>query len=103
MAFGGRYITCGLYNQHLEYTSRSCASIPKLDRSTIAMILMKNLTIMGNCIGTTADLENALCDYSNGRLNVVIDSVFRGTQVAEFFERSFSAPDRLGKVVYRFE
>ena len=57
---------------------------------------------MGNCLGTTEDLKNALQDYASGDLKVIIDSVFTGNQVGAFFDRTYNAPDRFGKVVYRY-
>ncbi|MEM9680830.1 MAG: zinc-binding alcohol dehydrogenase family protein, partial [Bacteroidota bacterium] len=62
----------------------------------------KNIQIIGNCIGKTADLEKAIQDYSNNQLSVVVDSVYKDGDVANFFEKSFNAKDRFGKVVYLY-
>lgn len=48
-------------------------------------MMINNIQIMGNCIGLTSDLEDAIADYVSGKLKVNIDSVFTGNQVAEFF------------------
>ena len=51
----------------------------------------------------TIDLEHALQDYAAGRFDVIVDSVFSGNQVADFFNRTYNSRDRFGKVVYRYD
>lgn len=65
--------------------------------------IVKNLTIIGNCIGLTQDLRNALADYSAERLPVVVDSVYQKDDAAPFLRRTFADPDRFGKVVFRYD
>jgi hypothetical protein len=65
-------------------------------------LIVKNVTLMGNCLGTTQDLANALRDWCDGRLQVVLDSVHRAGTLRRFLERSFTAPDRFGKAVYLY-
>lgn len=64
--------------------------------------LRKNISLIGNNLGTTADLESALDDYCQGRLPVTLDSVHGGGDLANFVERSFVADNRLGKVVFDY-
>jgi NADPH:quinone reductase-like Zn-dependent oxidoreductase len=101
MAIAGKYITCGIYDQYLEIIGKDGLA-GGIDKTAALMLIVKNLEILGNCIGTTADLQNALRDYAAGLYSVLIDSVFSGNHLAEFFERTFTAKDRLGKVVYRY-
>jgi NADPH:quinone reductase-like Zn-dependent oxidoreductase len=101
MAVAGKYITCGVYDQYLEIIGQGALS-SGIDKTAALMLIVKNLEILGNCIGTTADLQNALRDYETGSYSVLVDSVFTGDQLTEFFERTFAAKDRLGKVVYRY-
>ena len=65
--------------------------------------MFRNLTIIGNCIGTTSDLQRALNDYSSKSLPVVVASTFRGKQAGAFLARTYSAGDRFGKVVYQYD
>ncbi len=65
-------------------------------------MLVNNIQIIGNCLGKTEDLQNAIQDYASGSFNVAID-VFSGKQVGEFFERTYNAKHRFGKVVYRYD
>ncbi len=59
-----------------------------------------NIHLIGNFLGQAEDLAQAIRDYNAGLLNVTIDSVFRGNQVAAFFDRTYNTRDRFGKVVY---
>ena len=63
---------------------------------------MKNVQIIGNCIGLTSDLQQAVTDYVAGDLAVQIDSVCDGGGIGPFLDRTFNAGDRFGKVVYRY-
>jgi len=63
---------------------------------------VKNLSLVGNCIGLTRDLQAALDDFERGRIGVTLDSVWTGSQVKEFLDRTFNDPQRFGKTVYRY-
>jgi NADPH:quinone reductase-like Zn-dependent oxidoreductase len=99
----GKYITCGLYDQYSHITERPFEYHGMLGRDLFAYMMLHNLQIIGNCLGTTKDLQHALHDYATGQLAVVIDSVFTETQVKEFFERTYHDANRFGKVIYRYE
>ena len=98
---GGTYITCGCYRQSKEFSSDEAENDGL--RQVLGMAMVNNNTIIGNCIGQTSDLERALQDYAEGRLQVTIDSVFRGGDIAAFVERTYNQPDRFGKVVYAYD
>jgi NADPH:quinone reductase-like Zn-dependent oxidoreductase len=102
MTFGGRYITCGLYDQHSNLTGdtlqyRGAQLVELMNYAT-----SKNIQFIGHCLGSTEDLRDALEDYRLGRLNMRVDAVFRGDQVGAFFDRTYNAGDRFGKVVYQY-
>ena len=103
LAIGGRYITCGVYDQFTFLTGGSPLPQPLARRSVLTSMIMKNLTVMGNCIGASDDLRRALDDHHAGRLPVTVDSVYRGGNVASFFDRTYNASDRFGKVVYAYD
>ena len=103
MRMEGKYISCGVYDQYLDLTGGSETQRRRFDEGCMLHVLVKNLQILGNCIGTTEDLQAALDDYACGRLKVVIDSVFHGTSVGAFVERTYAAKDRFGKVVFSYE
>lgn len=100
MGFGAKYITCGLFDQYLSLIGKPMEEAPH-NGQELVNVMMKNLSIMGNCIGTTGDLTQALEDYETGSLNAVIDSVFT-EGAAAFLHRCYCARERFGKVVYRY-
>jgi NADPH:quinone reductase-like Zn-dependent oxidoreductase len=102
LATGGRYVTFGSYDQYAELTGRELTpDIPDV-RRVLWEALLKNVHIIGTCLGLTSDLQQAIEDYRTGDLEVIIDSVYAGQQPADFLCRTFSAADRFGKVVYRY-
>lgn len=94
--FGARYMTCGV--QYYQFEPPSKELLSSLFMQTIA----RNLSIMGNCLGTSKDLSHALKDCAEGRLPVPIDSIFKGNEVGTFFERTYLAKDRWGRVIYDY-
>ena len=96
-------ITCGFADQYSSVTGRSIYSENRSVKRLMASAFYKNVSIVSNCLGNTEDLRRAIADYQAGNLTVPIDSVFRGNQIAAFFERTYTAPDRFGKVVYSYD
>ena len=99
----GIYITCGVADRYSHLTGRSMYAESRPLKQVMASAIYKNLQLVGNCIGHTEDLRQAIADYQVGDLEVPIDSIFRGDQVAAFFERTYNAPERFGKVVYSYD
>jgi NADPH:quinone reductase-like Zn-dependent oxidoreductase len=98
----GSYVTCGLAGQSAELRA-SMAGQPRMDaHAVLCTALVRNLQLVGNCIGLSSDLEAALADHEAGRLETVIDSVHGDDAPAAFVERSFGDADRFGKVVFRY-
>lgn len=100
LAMGGRYVTCGLADQSSDLTGPATSPPVSGIRDSMAAAIMRNATIVGNCLGTTADLERALADYCRGALAPIIDSVHTGSDVGSFVRRTFEDLERFGKVVY---
>jgi NADPH:quinone reductase-like Zn-dependent oxidoreductase len=101
MAVGAKYVTCGLYDQYLKLIEKPPLPTAGTGRELFT-VMLKNLQIMGNCIGLTSDLQKAIEDFDAGALDVIVDSVFSGSQVSEFLDRTYNSKDRFGKVVYRY-
>ncbi len=103
MAPGGRYVTCGWYDQYLSLIGKqSPYENPSLLR-VIMNAMLGNVQIIGNCLGLTHDLERAITDFMAGDFKTVIDSVHSFNREHDFLHRSFDAPDRFGKVIYRYD
>lgn len=98
----GSYVSCGLAGQTGHAAEAAGVATPVGMHPIVTQMIMKNLTIIGNCIGLHADLDAAVRDYEAGLLAPVVDSVFTGDDVAPFLDRTFNDPARFGKVVYRY-
>jgi hypothetical protein len=68
----------------------------------MTVCMLKNLHIIGNCIGQIGDLHRAVDDYVSGSLNVILDSVFSGGGIDSFLDKTYNAKDRFGKGVYKY-
>lgn len=102
MSLNAKYITCGLYDQYSHLTGEDFRRVGRGLDEILAHAIVKNLHFIGNCLGKAEDLNQAIKDYENENLSVIIDSVFHGEQVSDFFDRTYNAKDRFGKVVYRY-
>ncbi len=101
MRQGGRYSSCGRYDQTGHLVPHQQRVEPPAG-PLMSHVMFNNLQIIGNCLGPTVDLESALAAYSEGRFPVVVDSVFSDGDAAGFLDRTYNAPDRFGKVVYLY-
>ena len=101
--FGGKYITCGLYEQYSQLTGNEFQYHGLQFSQILATMVVNNIYLIGNCLGTTKDLQQAIQDCATGHFPVVVDSVFTGNQIKDFFERTYNAKERFGKVIYRYE
>lgn len=102
LSFGGRYATCGLYDQYLPLTGGSLPTAPPDYSLALQVALIRNLNLLGNCLGRSDDLRAALDDHAREPYAVPIDTVYEGDQVGAFFDRTYNARGRFGKVVYRY-
>lgn len=98
---GGKYITCGVYEQFSAPQDRFTCQGLALDEM-FSLIIRKSLHLIGNNLGDQADLEQALTDYGSGKLPVRLDSVFRNSQLQDFVDRSYLSTQRIGKVVFEY-
>ncbi len=102
LAVGGRYITCGVVNQSSGFTGHMVpVRAPSLGRLA-GSLMIKNITVHGNCIGTTGDLEAAVDSFLGSKLDVAVDSVIGGRDVGAFLNRTYAAADRFGKVIFQY-
>ena len=101
MAPFGRYTTCGVLAQSPVAARK--ANLGRMNAENVLLTAMlRNLSLIGNCIGTRDDLARALDDYAAGRLACVVDSVFSGGDTAAFLHRTYVDRARFGKVVFRY-
>jgi len=99
----GAYVTCGRADQSSHLTGAQKRSEPPIS-AVMSQALTRNLVIHGNCLGSTQDLARAVADHAAGLFRIPLDRVFDDPADAqEFVHRSWSAPDRLGKVVFLYD
>ncbi len=99
--FNSRYISCGMYKQHLSFEEVNTENENKSLYAPLIMCSMLNASFIGNCLGTREDLERAINDFSHGRFNINIDSIYSPTDYLDFLNKTFS-PDKQGKVVLKY-
>ena len=97
---GGTYITCGIFAQS-GIEPRVSLSSPTW-RDLLAFLIVNNISVYGNCLGSESDLANAIADYADLSAPIPIDCVFGIENSLEFVTRSFAASDRFGKVVLQY-
>lgn len=103
MAFGGRYVTCGLQDQYSSLTGKKYPTFLPDISETITAAMTKNISILGNCLGRDQDLETAVALHASKQYHVEIDSVYqKAEEIGTFFERTYNKRDRLGKVVFLY-
>jgi D-arabinose 1-dehydrogenase-like Zn-dependent alcohol dehydrogenase len=102
MKVNSRYISCGYYDQLNLAQLGEFKYVGKSINELMAECIIKNISIIGNCLGHKSHLEQAIEEYQKGNFNIPIDSVITGNDIAYFFDRTFNDPDRIGKVVYKY-
>ncbi len=98
--WGAKYIFCGFYRQNDLFVSKSIQEDLKTN-SIYSICITLNLSLIGNCLGDMNDLNNAILDYMEGKFSIRVDSVYTGTDIKMFFDKTF-LKERFGKVVYEY-
>lgn len=75
---------------------------PKV-RGALAQSIVKNVSLIGNCLGSTEDLERAIRLQGRTGIGPIIDQEYKLTQGANFVRRSFFDSSRFGKCVFVYE
>lgn len=90
----GKTISCGSGLAHKSWK-------PEHVQLFYTMILNNN-SIIGNCLGSRADLERMVTRVYNKEVKVDIDSCFSGNKLKAFFDRTYNAKNTFGKVIYKY-
>lgn len=102
MTHFGRYVSCGFYNQYTHIIGKEFIYKGDDLSNILTGMVVKNISLMGNCLGLTSDLQKAIDDHVSGKFDVLIDAVYSEGEETEFFNRTYNAKDRWGKVVYKY-
>ena len=103
METGGRYITCGYKNQHPDFSEYEDENTPNHLKNIMLKVMLNNLSLIGNCIGTWEDLENAISDYDENQFIVPIDRSYSIEEGSEFVNHTYNTRGRLGKAIMLYE
>lgn len=95
----GTYITCGLRDQHPLFSSNTPLQHEPKVRNAIRDAIFKNITIIGNCLGKSKDLEDAIKLIEKGSLHVPIDCIYPIDKGINFLTRTFCEKNKLGKCI----
>ncbi len=98
--FSARYVTCGIFKQ----SSHKMINSGGVNLSAlIVSLMMKNISLIGNCLGSTEDLVEGLQNYKENKM--FIDTVFtEENNISDFILRSYNLnKDKFGKVVFVYE
>lgn len=95
----GTYITCGLRDQHPLLSTKTPNDAESVVRDALKMSILKNVSILGNCLGTKEDLESAIQLQDTKGREIIIDQNYRLEESVDFLQRSFFDPSRFGKCV----
>lgn len=103
MQMDSKYITCGLCNQFDNQKDDNLEMDNISLKKFIINMMINNISIIGNCIGTLDDGIKAINDCERGKFKITIDSVYSEGEENLFFEKTFNFKERFGKVVYKYK
>lgn len=94
-----RYLTCGIFNQSSDKLRNAKPSNLTV---LIAHLMIRNVSLIGNCLGTTDDLIKGLEFYKTKKL--LVDSIFsEEDSLEDFITKSYNLElDKFGKVIYEY-
>lgn len=96
---GGTYVTCGLRDQHPLLSSDTPSNAEPVVRGALAMSIAKNVSILGNCLGSKEDLETAIQLQNRTGTSIIMDQEYQLEKGVDFVKRSFFDSSRFGKCV----
>ncbi|RPK03271.1 alcohol dehydrogenase [Bacillus subtilis] len=96
---GGTYVTCGLRDQHPLLSSSTPSDAEPVVRGALEMSIVKNVSILGNCLGSKEDLERAIQLQNRTGTRIIIDQEYQLEEGVDFVQRSFFDSSRFGKCV----
>ncbi|UQS84126.1 MDR/zinc-dependent alcohol dehydrogenase-like family protein [Bombilactobacillus thymidiniphilus] len=99
---GGRYITCGYKNQHKTFYEPTDYVIENKLQDIMLQVMINNISIIGNCIGTTEDLVQAIRRYDIKNPPFKIYGSFTPNNGDDFLHQTYNVNARFGKVIMNY-
>lgn len=103
LMIGGKYIYCGILEQHPLLAVKDISEYNNDLRGALELSIIKNVSIIGNCLGKSEDLRNAIKLYKSKNIKPIMDKVFSLENGIEFIKRSFLDRNKTGKCVMKCE
>jgi len=101
VAFFGRYVTCGVLDQ--GWQKPAAADNGGVDFANVLSILIaKNISLIGNCLGQHGDLQEAIAAYEQGLYTPFLAGVYDLSRLDEFLAQSFPERQQMGKAVFTY-
>ncbi len=97
--FEGKYIYCGLFEQHPLLATKDIADYECTIREALKIGVLKNVSVIGNCLGTTQDLKDAIDLYKSKSIYPIIDCEYKLEEGISFVNSSFVSRNKVGKCV----
>lgn len=97
----GKYVTCGFYDQNKSPNAVS-SHISQLYKEFLTVLIKKNITVIGNCLGTRDDLEFALRNYKELENKMISKVYSKSDSISDFINSTFNDPNKLGKVIFDY-
>ena len=101
--FDGRYVTCGFKNQHETFKEKTDNFDNDRFNQLMLTVMIFNLHIIGNCIGTTNDLKRAIEAFTPETSPIIIEKKLTINNSAEFLDTTYNQNNRFGKIVMHDE
>ncbi len=101
VAYDGKYVSCGMYRQNPIFKDAEIVNNKHLFQ-ILRHCLGRNISIIGNCLGTREDLETAIKSYQKGKFKILVDSTYSDKDIHPFLSKTFHTTPKFGKVVYRY-
>lgn len=102
LKLNGRYITCGFKNQHNDFKEVQDDLYEMNTMNVMLTTMINNLSIIGNCIGTTQDLYDQIQSYDAKHPLIAIEKILDVTQGSEFLDLTYNDKNRFGKVIMKY-
>ncbi len=103
MAFGSRYTTCGVDDQHTHLIGKESFGNTVRVGEMMSDLLTFNITFLGNCLGLREDLQSAVTDAVAGSFAVDLVATTSTGDPAVFFDSTYLDRDRFGKVTFIYD
>lgn len=95
----GTYVTCGIRDQHPIISEETPKTVEPIVRIALSQAIIKNVTLKGNCLGGTEDLEKAIDLFYKKGCAPIIDKVYTVEQGLDFVKNTFFNRRKFGKMV----